>query len=238
MPMAELHKTTLHNWRRADASRGAGAMQIGALVSPRAAEMTKRIVDVSAAFFGGLLLLPLIAIIVIAVKATSPGPVFFCQTRLGRRGREIQVWKFRTMIVNAGAALAECLQAEPALAMEWRSQHKIINDPRVTWLGRLLRRTSLDELPQLWNVLRGDMSLVGPRPIVRDEIPRYGATYELYQRVLPGITGLWQVSGRNNTTYAQRVHLDAVYVRTWTLWLDLSILLRTVWVVLSAKGAY
>src|SRR5207249_2170368 len=117
--------------------------------------------------------------------------------RLGRGGREFKVWKFRTMVFGADQVLNEHLRANPTLEAEWRRRHKIVNDPRITWFGRLLRKASLDELPQLWNVVRGEMSLVGPRPIVRDEITKYGAGYDLYQQVRPGVTGLWQVSGRN-----------------------------------------
>jgi lipopolysaccharide/colanic/teichoic acid biosynthesis glycosyltransferase len=130
------------------------------------------------------------------------------------------------------------LEVHPELREEWERDHKLKDDPRVTWIGRLLRRTSLDELPQLWNILRGDMSLVGPRPIVQDEVAKYGERFALFCKVRPGLSGLWQVSGRNDTTYAERVALDCYYVRNWSVWLDLVILARTVRVVLLGKGAY
>ena len=142
------------------------------------------------------------------------------------------------MVCDADAVLQTYLAANPQARAEWERDHKLKRDPRVTWIGRLLRQTSLDELPQLWNVLRGEMSLVGPRPIVDDEIRKYGDVFLEYTRVLPGITGLWQVSGRNNTTYDERVSLDAFYVGNWSVWLDLYILFRTIRVVLLREGAY
>jgi lipopolysaccharide/colanic/teichoic acid biosynthesis glycosyltransferase len=130
------------------------------------------------------------------------------------------------------------LEQHPELREEWEQDQKLRYDPRVTRIGRFIRKTSLDELPQLWNVILGEMSLVGPRPIVTNEVPKYGPYYELYTIVKPGITGLWQVSGRNNTTYDERVQLDAYYVRNWSPWLDVYLLLKTVRIVLFAKGAY
>lgn len=142
------------------------------------------------------------------------------------------------MAANADAVLDSHLRQHPEHSDEWRRTHKLKNDPRVTRVGRLLRRSSLDELPQLWNVLRGDMSMVGPRPIVQDEIPKYGANFALYSQVLPGLTGLWQVSGRNDTSYRKRVALDAEYIRHWSFWMDAAVLLKTVRVVLLGHGAY
>jgi lipopolysaccharide/colanic/teichoic acid biosynthesis glycosyltransferase len=142
------------------------------------------------------------------------------------------------MVVNAGAALERCLESNPALRGEWKQDHKLKRDPRVTAVGRFLRKTSLDELPQIWNVLLGQMSVVGPRPIVADEIPLYGSVFDLYKQVTPGITGLWQVSGRNRLTYEQRVRCDLYYIRNWSPWLDLYILARTVAAVLLMRGAY
>lgn len=233
--MSDMNRMTLSNWSE---TQGAVNLRHGLLAYPQIACLVKRAMDFLAALAGGLLLLPVIGLIAVLIKATSRGPIFYCQKRLGRGGREFHVWKFRTMFANADRILAALLHATPELEAEWKQQHKITNDPRITRLGRWLRKTSLDELPQLWNVVRGEMSLVGPRPIVRDEISRYAAGYALYQRVRPGITGLWQVSGRNDTTYQRRVQLDMTYVRTWSLALDFSILLRTVRVVLSGKGAY
>jgi lipopolysaccharide/colanic/teichoic acid biosynthesis glycosyltransferase len=142
------------------------------------------------------------------------------------------------MVVNAEQALWDHLQAHPEDQVAWRCDQKLRKDPRITAVGKWLRRYSLDELPQLWNVLIGDMSLVGPRPIVKAEIAKYGDGYDLYMRVPPGITGLWQVSGRNNTTYQERVAFDEYYVRNWSIWLDAYILARTVKVVVTAEGAY
>jgi lipopolysaccharide/colanic/teichoic acid biosynthesis glycosyltransferase len=142
------------------------------------------------------------------------------------------------MLPDAEAVLARHLEEDPQLAAEWKANHKLRRDPRVTWIGRWLRSTSLDELPQIWNVLVGEMSLVGPRPIVDAEIDKYSECYEHYVQVLPGITGLWQVSGRNNTTYQERVALDVYYVQNWSLWLDIYILACTAKVVLLCEGAY
>jgi len=149
--------------------------------------------------------------------------------RPAKREREVR---------HAAEVLRQYLEANPALEEEWRLTHKLKNDPRVTRLGRLLRRASLDELPQALNVLRGEMSLVGPRPIVTQEVERYGEDFALYCRVKPGITGLWQISGRNNTSYAERVTLDQYYVRNWSIWLDLYVLMKTVRTVLTGDGAY
>jgi lipopolysaccharide/colanic/teichoic acid biosynthesis glycosyltransferase len=141
------------------------------------------------------------------------------------------------MHADAEQLLNEFLQGKPDLQAEWEQNFKLRNDPRVTRVGRFLRKTSLDELPQLWNVLRGEMSLIGPRPIVDAEIPKYGAVYEMYRRIRPGISGFWQVSGRSDTSYAERVKLDAYYVHNWSIWLDLVILVRTVGCVMLGRGA-
>lgn len=198
----------------------------------------KRCVDVLSVAAGLLLFWWIFVGIAMAVKLSSPGPVFYGQRRIGRFGREFTAWKFRSMVKDADAILHDYLAKHPELRIEWERDHKLKDDPRVTWIGRLLRRTSLDELPQLWNVLRGEMSLVGPRPIVQAEVEKYGERFALYQKVRPGLSGLWQVSGRNDTTYAERVALDCYYVRNWSVWLDLVILARTVRVVLLGKGAY
>lgn len=205
------------------------------LPGPRLAKFT---IDLMATLIGGLFLLPLIVIIAILIRMDSPGPIFYRQTRLGQGGKPFKAWKFRTMVKDADQSLQRYLEQHPELQQAWETDRKLRYDPRVTRVGRFLRRTSLDELPQLWNILRGEMSLVGPRPIVDEEIPRYGDKYGLYTKVIPGLTGLWQVSGRNNITYAERVGLDAYYVRNWSVWLDVYILLRTVWVVVTGEGAY
>jgi Undecaprenyl-phosphate galactose phosphotransferase WbaP len=200
--------------------------------------LTKRCLDMFAALIGCFILLPLFLVLSVWVKASSRGPVFYGHKRIGRYGKSFKAWKFRTMFENSNLVLQQYLDENPKLLEEWQRDHKLRYDPRVTRVGRFLRKTSLDELPQLWNVIRGQMSLVGPRPIVTDEIIKYGPYYGLYTVVKPGITGLWQVSGRNNTTYDERVQLDAYYVRNWSPWLDVVLLLKTIRIVLFARGAY
>jgi len=198
----------------------------------------KRLIDLTLILTMGAALLPLIALISLVVKLTSRGPVFFGHRRYGKDGRPFTAWKFRSMVQNADEVLFEYLTSHPTLQEEWEWNHKLKHDPRITWIGRLLRHTSLDELPQLWNALKQEMSLVGPRPIVQEEIHRYGEDFLLYQMVTPGITGLWQVSGRNNISYERRISLDSYYVRNWSIWLDLYVLARTIKVVLKGEGAY
>jgi Undecaprenyl-phosphate galactose phosphotransferase WbaP len=202
------------------------------------ARLAKFLIDQTATLIGGILILPFIVLIALLIKLDSPGPVFYRQLRIGRGGKHFKAWKFRSMVWNADVALEDYLMRHPELQESWEKDQKLKQDPRVTRVGRFLRHTSLDELPQLWNILKGDMSLVGPRPIVDEEIWRYGEKFSLYTKVTPGLTGLWQVSGRNNITYEERVNLDAYYVRNWSVWLDVYILIRTVWVVVSGEGAY
>ena len=200
-------------------------------------QILKRSVDLLVALIGGSLILPLIGTISLAICLTTRIAVFYEQERIGKDGVPFRVWKFRTMVADAGKVLEEYLAQHPEARQEWEANQKLRHDPRVTRIGRILRKTSLDELPQIWNIIRGDMSLVGPRPILRSEIPRWGHDFELYRKVRPGITGLWQVSGRSNTTYHERVQFDGYYVRNWSVWLDLYILGRTVQTVLAAEGA-
>ena len=197
----------------------------------------KRTLDLFGAGVGGLLISPFLLALVILIKLDSPGPAIYSQQRLGTGERRFRCWKFRTMCLDAEKTLDEYLQGDPDLRAEWEKDHKLRKDPRVTRVGRFLRDTSLDELPQLWNVLRGEMSLVGPRPIVDAEVSKYGSVYALYRRVRPGISGLWQVSGRSDTSYEERVTMDAYYVRNWSVWLDLVVLARTVASVLRRRGA-
>jgi Undecaprenyl-phosphate galactose phosphotransferase WbaP len=200
--------------------------------------LLKRAFDLAATALLSVVAVPLVMVIAALIRLSSPGPILYAHERVGRLGRRFTAWKFRTMFPDADAVLERFLEAHPELAEEWQAKHKLCHDPRVTWIGRLLRSTSLDELPQLWNVVRGEMSLVGPRPIVEAEIEKYGDHYEDYVQVLPGITGMWQVSGRNNTTYAERVALDVYYVQNWSVWLDVYILACTAKVVLLCEGAY
>ena len=201
-------------------------------------QAVKRVLDILTSLFLMTLLAPIMLVIAILVRREAKAPIFYWQNRLGRDGRTFRMWKFRSMLPNSQALLEAHLSANPEAQAEWQANHKLKNDPRVTALGRILRKTSLDELPQFWNVLKGDMSLVGPRPIVTAEIPKYGEQgYDFYMRVVPGLTGLWQVSGRSDTTYGQRVDLDIFYVRNWSPWLDFYLLARTVTVVLTGKGS-
>lgn len=198
----------------------------------------KRTFDIAAVLLGGLLAAPLVAFLAVAIRLDSPGPAFFKQRRIGRDGVPFFVWKFRSMVADAPERLKSMLESDAEARMEWEATQKLVNDPRITRVGRLLRKTSLDELPQLWNVLRGEMSLVGPRPIVDDEIPKYGDQFHYYIQVRPGMTGAWQVSGRSDTSYDYRVALDTYYVRNWSGWIDIDILVKTAAVVLKREGAY
>lgn len=198
----------------------------------------KRLMDMAASSVLILTMLPILLAIAMAIKFTSRGPILFGHKRCGRDGKMFRVWKFRTMVLDADRLLEEYLRSSPDAMNEWTRTFKLRKDPRVTAVGRFLRRYSLDEIPQLVNVLIGTMSLVGPRPIVQKEVDRYADAYHLYKRVKPGITGLWQISGRNDTTYAQRVECDTSYVRNWSIWLDLFILWKTLYVVMAARGSY
>ena len=202
------------------------------------AQRLKRALDLFGAAVGGLFIAPLILALAILVKLDSPGPVFYGHQRLGAGDKHFLCWKFRTMHRDAEGLLNEYLQNDPNLQAEWEQNHKLRIDPRVTRVGRFLRGTSLDELPQLWNVLLGEMSLVGPRPIVAAEVIKYEKSYELYRRIRPGMSGFWQVGGRSDTDYGERVAMDSYYVRNWSVWLDIIILARTVRTVLLSKGAY
>lgn len=203
----------------------------------------KRIFDLCAVVIGGLLISPLLLGIAVAIKLGSPGPVFYGQKRIGYGGKELKMWKYRSMFVNADTVLRDYLDKDPELRKEWEQTHKLKNDPRITKVGRFLRATSLDELPQLWNIFLGEMSLVGPRPIVddtnydREYVVDYPEAFQLYLRVRPGLTGLWQVAGRRDRNYYLRPQLDAYYVRNWSIWLDLFLLTRTIKTVLRREGA-
>lgn len=197
----------------------------------------KRVTDGFFAAVAFVFSLPLFVVIPLLIKLTSRGPVFYRHRRIGQGGREFRIWKFRSMYADADARLAEMLAKDPKLKAEYESDFKLAHDPRVTLLGRFLRRTSLDELPQFFNVFLGQMSLIGPRPIVREEVEKYGSSYAVFSSVRPGITGLWQVSGRSDTGYARRVELDTYYALNWSPWLDLWILLRTIFAVLLMRGA-
>jgi exopolysaccharide production protein ExoY len=200
-------------------------------------EAVKRVFDIAGALVLGLVFLPLIVAIAVLLRGEG-GPIIFRHRRLGRDGKVFDCLKFRSMVPDADRVLRDLLERQPELKAEWIRDHKLRNDPRVTRIGRFLRRTSLDELPQIWNVLRGEMSLVGPRPVVREELMRYGRCACMYLSARPGITGLWQVTGRNDTNYRRRVALDVYYVRRHNIGMDLYILLKTTHVVIAGGGAY
>ncbi len=197
----------------------------------------RRVLDPAVAAMLLVVLLPVLLIITLLVKQDG-GPAFFGHVRIGRRGREFRCWKFRTMGTDADRVLNDLLARDPAAKAEWDKDFKLRHDPRVTWIGRILRATSLDELPQLVNVVRGEMGLIGPRPIVAAEIPRYGRHIIAYMSCVPGITGLWQVSGRNDVSYRSRVLLDREYAVNQSPLLDLQIVARTILVVFAGRGAY
>ena len=200
--------------------------------------IAKRALDIIAAGLGLVLLSPFFLIVALMVRADG-GPAFFAHQRVGRGGKLFGCLKFRSMVIDSQARLEALLASNPAARAEWEATRKLKNDPRITPIGRFLRSTSLDELPQLINVLRGEMSLVGPRPVQEAEIDRYyGASAAHYMAVRPGITGLWQVSGRSETSYESRVALDVAYVSRPSLLADLSILLRTPVAVVSRRGAH
>jgi Undecaprenyl-phosphate galactose phosphotransferase WbaP len=201
-------------------------------------EILKRIMDIGISLILGLVFLPILLFVALMIRLDSPGPIFYTQERLGKGGRKIKIYKFRSMHVNADRVLNEYLANNPEAREEWMQNQKLRNDPRITHTGKWIRGFSLDEVPQLFNILKGDMSLVGPRPIMLEQKTLYGNGIDLYRSVRPGLTGFWQVSGRNHTTFHQRTLFDSYYVRNWSLWFDINILWRTVWVVLSRTGAY
>lgn len=200
------------------------------------ARLMKRSFDLVVASMALLALLPFFGIVSMLIRLDG-GPAFYGHRRVGEKGREFHCRKFRTMHVDSDAILKEVLENDPLRAAEWARDQKLRNDPRVTPVGEFLRKTSLDELPQLINVIRGEMSLVGPRPVTYAEVLRYGEDAEYYLSAKPGITGLWQVSGRNETTYMRRVELDAWYVKNWSLWQDIAIMFKTFPAVLLRRGA-
>ena len=206
-------------------------------ISRRISQVMKGVIDLTAAAFLLLCSTP-VFLVVALMNLPSGGPMFFAHRRIGIGGKSFYCLKFRTMVVNADKVLQEALERDPALAAEWHATQKLRNDPRVTAIGRILRKTSLDELPQLINVLLRQMSLVGPRPIVEAEVRFYGDDIAHYYNTRPGLTGLWQVSGRSNTSYTRRVQLDVWYVNNWTVWLDIAVLLKTFPAVLGRTGAH
>jgi len=198
----------------------------------------KRFMDMVIVCAGGIFILPFLFFIALLIKITSPGPVLYRHKRLGMNGKYFYAYKFRSMVIDAQARLQGLLESDAEMKKEWEQSHKLVNDPRVTGIGRFLRRTSIDEFPQLINVLKGEMSLVGPRPIVDDEVKKYGEDFNRVFSVKPGLTGLWQVSGRSDTDYNARVAYDTYYLQSWSGWLDLWVLFQTFGAIVRGRGAY
>jgi Undecaprenyl-phosphate galactose phosphotransferase WbaP len=225
-------------WTAAREVAGMPALGVANRLSSPWRRHLKRAIDLSIVLAVLPLWLPMLGLLALIIRLTSPGKAFYSQQRLGLGSKTFRCWKLRSMVQNADEVLHEHLAKHPELLEEWKRDHKLKKDPRITWIGSFLRKTSLDELPQLFNVLKGDMSLVGPRPIVYAEIEKYGDVYKRYELVVPGITGLWQVNGRNNTSYEDRLAYDDYYVKNWSLSLDFYIMFCTIKVVLLREGAY
>ena len=200
--------------------------------------VAKRSFDLAIIIFTLPLTLPISLLVALLVKMTSPGPVLYGHKRVGLNGKEFKCWKFRSMYIDADKQLKKILAENPKMKKQWDKERKLENDPRVTPFGKFIRKASLDELPQLINIFVGQMSFVGPRPVMQDELERYGKKADYILSVMPGLSGMWQTSGRSDTAYEDRVTLDAYYIQNWSIWLDIWILIKTVWVVLAGKGAY
>ena len=203
-------------------------------------EKAKRLFDIIFSLLVLILFSPVYLILALLVALSSDGPIFYVQERVGKNYKRFNCIKFRTMVTNADEILIQMMETSPQFQQEWKSNFKLKKDPRITAIGKFLRITSLDEFPQFWNVLKGDMSVVGPRPLVAEELPKYGCHINEILTIRPGITGLWQVSGRNDIPYPRRVQIDLYYVKFRSFWLDLWIILKTIAVVVIPKdsGAY
>src|SRR6185312_3332233 len=228
------------------ASLGLNVKEIGGVIGLEVTQklllpgprFAKRALDLMLTLAAAPLVLLIVAVAMLLIKLESEGPVLLANERIGMNGRKFKAWKLRSMVVNGDDVLDAHFAKHPEDLPQWQATQKLKKDPRVTRVGRIIRKTSIDELPQLWNVLIGEMSVVGPRPMLESQVAMYGPAFESYKRVRPGITGLWQISGRNHLTFAERARLDAYTIRNWSVWLDVYILIRTVWVVLTAHGAY
>ncbi len=198
----------------------------------------KRAVDLFLLLLASPILVPIVVIVSLIVKLSSPGPIFYGHKRVGKDGKEFKCWKFRSMVINADKMLDKILAEHPEMREEWEKDRKFTNDPRVTRIGKLLRRTSIDEIPQFFNVLTGEMSFIGPRPVTEPELKKYGRQADYILSVQPGLSGMWQISGRSDTGYEERVTLDSYYIQNWSVWLDLWIIIKTLYVVVKGKGAY
>ncbi|MGI5069695.1 undecaprenyl-phosphate galactose phosphotransferase WbaP [Treponema pectinovorum] len=197
----------------------------------------KRLVDILLLLVSSPITIPVVLIVALCVKLSSKGPIFYGHKRIGKDGKEFKCWKFRSMVIDADKRLEEILK-DPVMAKEWEKDRKFSNDPRVTKIGKILRKTSLDEIPQFFNVLTGDMSFVGPRPVTKPELEKYGSKADFILTVNPGLSGMWQISGRSDTGYEERITLDSYYIQNWSVWLDIWIIIKTVYVVIKGKGAY
>ena len=231
MPMGSLEVESLYNERIM-------ILRVKNNLARKVNRVIKLVFDYLLTIVGIVLISPILIAIAVWIYKDSPGPVIFKHIRVGKNGQAFPCYKFRTMCVDAQEKLAELLANNPAAKEEWERDFKLKDDPRITKSGAFLRKTSLDELPQIFNVLRGEMSLVGPRPVIKEELERYGEYLGDYLMVRPGITGMWQVSGRSDTTYEERVQMDSWYVRNWSVWLDVMLLWRTVKAVVKREGAY
>jgi exopolysaccharide production protein ExoY len=221
---------------RSDSSPFYGAVHQS--VFPPTGGIAKRAFDVSAACLGLIFLSPLFLMVMLLVKLSDRGPIFYGHRRIGHNGQEFRCLKFRTMVTNGDKVLQDHLRNNPKAMEEWRETRKLQDDPRVTAVGAVLRKLSLDELPQLFNIIRGEMSVVGPRPVVRDELEMYENAAVYYLQSRPGLTGLWQISGRNDVSYATRVAFDTHYVENWSLVRDVVIIARTIPAVCAQRGSY
>ena len=200
--------------------------------------LIKRLMDICIIIFFSPIWIPVFIILAIITKLTSKGPVFYCHKRVGKNGKSISCLKFRSMCINSQEILKEILETDPVRRAEWEKDRKFTDDPRITKWGKFLRKTSLDELPQLLNIIAGQMSLTGPRPVTEPELVKYGSYKDYVLSVTPGLSGMWQISGRSDTSYEERIALDSYYIQNWSIWLDIWILIKTVYVVLLGKGAY
>ncbi|MEG4109587.1 sugar transferase [Microcoleus sp. AT3-A2] len=230
---------------RAIARRGFGSVlqgdrRISRSLQSLDGELFKRLFDILFSLSVLILFAPVYLLLAFLIALSSPGPIFYVQERVGKNRKRFYCLKFRTMVENADDILLEIMENSPHLRQEFEDNFKLKQDPRITWIGRFLRMTSLDEFPQFWNVLKGDMSVVGPRPLVEEELPRYGRHINKILTIRPGITGLWQVSGRNDIPYPRRVQIDLYYANDKNLWMDMWILFKTIGVVIFPKnnGAY
>jgi len=230
---------------RAIARRGLGPVlqgdrRISRSLQSLDGELFKRLFDILFSLSVLILFAPVYLLLAFSIALSSSGPIFYVQERVGKNRKRFYCLKFRTMVENADDILLEIMEKSPHLRQEFEDNFKLKQDPRITWIGRFLRMTSLDEFPQFWNVLKGDMSVVGPRPLVEEELPRYGRHINKILTIRPGITGLWQVSGRNDIPYPRRVQIDLYYANDKNLWMDMWILFKTIGVVIFPKnnGAY